>query len=327
MGVCRGFGARHSAATLALGVLLLACSKDEAPAPSAASAQVTPGELSAELAGKVLARVGTRSITLGDYAAALERMDQFERLRYQTAERRKQLLDELIDAELLAREAERRGLSELPETQELTRQLLREEVLRRQRHDLPKLEELPMADLRKYYDSHKSEFVEPERRRVGHIVLKDRQQAEKVLADAIKASPAQWGQLVKSHSIAPAGGGDTPLELSGDLGLVSAPGQERGENPNVPEPLRAAVFQLKNVGDVHDKLVEDEGRWHVVRLMGISAARDRSFTEAERTIRVHLLRQLVEKSEDELLDKLRASIPVSINEAALAQVEVPAKAP
>lgn len=327
MGACRGFGARHSAAMLALGALLAACSKDEAPPPAGtASAQVAPGELSAQLAAKVLARVGSRSITLGDYAAALERMDQFERLRYQTAERRKQLLDELIDTELLAREAERRGLDKLPETQELTRQLLREEVLRRQSHDLPKLEELPMAQLREYYDSHKSEFAEPERRRVGHIVLKDRQQAEKVLAQAIKASPEQWGQLVKSNSVA-AASSDAPLELSGDLGLVSAPGQERGENVNVPEPLRAAVFQLQTVGDVYDKLVEHDGSWHVVRLMGLSAARDRSFTEAERTIRVHLLRQLVEKSEDELLDKLRASIPVSVNEAALAQVETPAKAP
>src|SRR5262249_16677528 len=75
------------------------------PQPSAsASMGLTP-----ELAAKVLARVGDREITLGEYAATLQRMDQFERLRYQSPERRKLLLDEMIKVELLAAEAQRRG--------------------------------------------------------------------------------------------------------------------------------------------------------------------------------------------------------------------------
>ena len=60
---------------------------------AAASASAAPG-LTPELAAKVLARVGEREITLGEYAATLERMDQFERLRYQSPERKKQLLEE-----------------------------------------------------------------------------------------------------------------------------------------------------------------------------------------------------------------------------------------
>ena len=43
--------------------------------------------LSPEQAAQVLARVGTRIITLGDFAAALERMDPFERIRYQSDDR------------------------------------------------------------------------------------------------------------------------------------------------------------------------------------------------------------------------------------------------
>src|SRR5690242_5717490 len=101
-----------SAAVLCLAAMLL-CGCDEGkPQPSAGSVSagpIEPNKVPAELAARVLAQVGGRTITLGDYAAALERMDQFERLRYQTPERRKQLLDELINAELLAREAEKRG--------------------------------------------------------------------------------------------------------------------------------------------------------------------------------------------------------------------------
>src|SRR5512133_3831503 len=69
--------------------------KDQAPAPSAlASASPPARNLTPEEAAQVLARVGEVTITLGDYAAALERMDRYERLRYQSADRRKILLDE-----------------------------------------------------------------------------------------------------------------------------------------------------------------------------------------------------------------------------------------
>ena len=63
------------------------------------------GRLTAEQASRVLAKVGDRTITLGDYAATLERMDQFDRLRYQSPERRKELSQEIIDVELLAQDA------------------------------------------------------------------------------------------------------------------------------------------------------------------------------------------------------------------------------
>jgi parvulin-like peptidyl-prolyl isomerase len=299
-------------------------SKQQAAPATVSSGPIMPTQLTAELAGRVLAQVGGRTITLGDYAAALDRMDQFERLRYQTPERRKQLLDELINMELLAREAEKRGLDKSPETQERLRQLLREEVLRRRRETLPKLEELPMGDVRAYYDSHRDELREPERRRVGHIALKDRAKAEQVLAQARTATPAQWGELVKRNATQPEQG-DVPIELAGDLGFVSPPGTERGSNLNVPEPLREAVFKLSAVGDVSQQLVLHEGEFHVVRLMGISAARDRTFAEAERTVRVQLLQEMVAKSERALLDELRKTTPVTINEAALSRVKTAAE--
>jgi parvulin-like peptidyl-prolyl isomerase len=308
------------------GLWLLGCdeSKPQQAPAAAGSGAGDPKHLSAELAGKVLAQVGARTITLGDYAATLERMDQFERLRYQTPERRKQLLDELINIELLAREAEKRGLDQQPETQERLRQLLREEVLRRRRETLPKLEDLPMGEVRAYYDSHRNELREPERRRVGHIVVKDRVKAEQILTQARNATAAQWGELVKRNTTAPADPGtEIPAELAGDLGFVSAPGEERGGNLNVPEPLRQAVFKLTKVGEVYEQLVEAEHQFHVVRLMGISAARDRTFAEAERTVRVKLLQDMIEKSERALLDELRQKTPVSVNEAALSRVKTP----
>src|SRR3954471_10633366 len=71
-------------AALSLGLTgCQACSSAQ-PARGTSSADAGAAGLSPEQAQQVLAQVGTRTITLGDYAAALERMDPFERMRYQT---------------------------------------------------------------------------------------------------------------------------------------------------------------------------------------------------------------------------------------------------
>ncbi|HKO92397.1 MAG TPA: peptidyl-prolyl cis-trans isomerase, partial [Polyangiaceae bacterium] len=156
--------------------------------------------LSPEQAAQVLARVGTRTITLGDYAAALERMDPFERMRYQTEDRRQALLDEMINVELLAREAERRGLDRQPETQELVRQFQRDELLRRLRASVPGPSQLPVSDVQSYYQEHRADFHDPERRRAAQIVLRDEARALRALSEAATADEDRWRALVKQYN-------------------------------------------------------------------------------------------------------------------------------
>ncbi len=301
--------------------------KSSTPAPSpSASVAADPLELDPELAAKVLAKVGDRQITLGDYASALARMDQFERLRYQTPERRRQLLQELINAELLAAEARRRGLAELPETQERVRQLLRDELQRDLRVKLMRPGELPEAEVRSYYEAHKADFADPERRRVAVIVLEDEAKASRVLAEARAGGAVEWGQLVRAHSVdqAPNPTATAPLELAGDLGIVSPPGEPRGSNPRVPEGVRAAVFTLAKVGDVAEQLVQDGKRYYVVKLTGLTEARTRSYAEAERSLRVTLAQQQLEAAEQKYEQELRQRYPVKIDSERLSEVRLPA---
>jgi len=316
-----------AAALLAL-PLVSACKKSKqepvAPSASAAASVAPPFKLSPEQAEQVLAKVGERTITLGDYVAALERMDSFERLRYQSADRRKLLLKEMIDVELLADEARRRGLDKLPETEERLRQILRDELMKDMRRSIPSASDLPEADVRKYYDEHKEEFNEPERRRVSHIALPTLARAKELLAKAQKASPAEWGELVREHSRAPAAKelGSMPLELAGDLGIVGPPGHPRGANPRVSEVVRAAVFKIPKSGEVYPEIVEDGGKFEILRLTGITEPRERSFAEAERSIRVSLVQKLVKEREEALDKELRARFPVTIDEAALSKVKL-----
>src|SRR6187431_3234078 len=157
----------------------------QAPGPDGSASAAPAGKLTPELARQVLAKVGEREITLGDYAETLERMDPFERLRYQSPDRRKQLLNEIIQVELLAEEAKRRGLDKQPETQERVRQMLKDELLRDMRQSVPDPADIPEAEVHAYFDSHHDEFKEPERRRVAHLLLASEAQAKAALQKAL----------------------------------------------------------------------------------------------------------------------------------------------
>ena len=316
-----------------LGAVLVASASalvgcDERPLDAAATttdAGVSAGGLSAELASRVVAKVGDKAITLGDFAQALERMNEFDRLRYQTKERRRELLNDMIDVELLTQEAQRRGLDKRADVQDSIRQILREAMLSRARADLPAPAEIPASEIRAYFDAHPEKFSEPERRRVSAIVLGNKKDAAKVLAAAEKVKTAgEWGALFEKHSsTAKKGAKISPVDLAGDLGIVGPPSDSRGANGNVPQPVREAVFQIPAVGSVASEVVEADGLFFVVRMSGKTDAHTRTVAESDRSIRVALLQEKMQEREQRLEDELRRKFPVEIDERALAKAALP----
>jgi parvulin-like peptidyl-prolyl isomerase len=299
-----------------------ACRRDSGSGAAATAPSGSPSGLPPDLSGRVLARVGDRTITLGDYVAVLDGMDRIERARYQTPDRREQLLKEIVDVELLSREAERRGLADKPAAKMLERQILRDEVFAELRDRQPPLDQIPAADVRAYYEAHRADFKEPERRRIAHILVADRATAERVLAEARGTSAKQWGELLrKSSRDKPKA--DVPDELAGDLGLVTPPSFGKNDNPRVPEAVRAAAFEIDKPGDVLGHVV-DAGGFHVVRLTASNPPRERPLEEADRAIRVVIAQERLHRAEADLEKDLRSRFPVKIDEAALAKVQVPA---
>lgn len=317
--------------TLAWGGIFLAlstgCSCEESAELGSSDEKRDPvtGLTSSE-AGEVLVTVGERPITLGDFVATLVRMDRFERLRYQSEAGQKKLLDELIEVELLAQEAERRGLDKDPKVVLRLEQALRDELLRTVEAELPPPEKISEREVREYYEAHRAEFQEPERRRVLLIKIGSESLGQEVLKKALGedkkgASGAEWAELARKYSLekSQAREGD-PEEFAGDVGFVSAPKEERGKNDAVPDDARAGVFEVEKIGGVLPRLISEGKFFYIVRLGGISPARDRTVQEADRAIRVEIRRQKFLAAEKKLEADLRAKYPVRIDEAALQQL-------
>jgi peptidyl-prolyl cis-trans isomerase C len=323
---------------------LVACDACSSEHESAGAADAGVSGLSPERAAQVLAKVGQRTITLGDYAAALERMDPFERLRYQTEDRRQALLDEMINVELLAREAERRGLDKRPETVELVRQFQRDEVLRQIRSHAPKPESISPAEVSSYYQAHRQEFLEPERRRGAHIALADEALARRVLEEAQSANAEGWRALVARYATPPPAVAAAPpsagppadqdpssarpaLQVPGDLGFSSLEQNGSSAEAATSDAVRRALFDITEVGHVHPQLVADGGRFIIVRLVSKIDARQRTLEEAETAIRLRLVQALQERAEADLIANLRRTVPIQIDEATLGAVAPPSPTP
>lgn len=313
------------AAALSLATLS-ACKSCDKPADDANAdgGHAQPSSLTPEQAKQVLVRFADGdTITLGDYAAALEHMDQFDRLRYQSQERRKELLDEMITVHLLAKEAQAKGYDKDPLAQQELRAILRDSMLAEARKGAPSPADVPESEVRAWFDAHRAEYKDPERRRVSVVVLRDEASAKEALAAAKKADgPTQWGEIVRAKSIDPQARANVPVDLAGDLGIVSPPGDPRGENTRVPEEVRAAVFEIGEVGHTLDKVVAARGKFYVVRLTQKLPPHERTYEEAERSIRVKLAQDKLRAREDELLAELRKSVKVEIDEGALASAKV-----
>jgi hypothetical protein len=169
-----------------------------------------------------------------------------------------------------------------------------------------------------------------------------------VLNEARAADAEGWRSLVRQHNPEALGSeGDKTvarpaLEVPGDLGVLSPPGAVATATavgsspaagapaagspvvvPDVPESVRRAVFEIARVGEVYPQLVAHAGRYRVLRWVSVVEARQRTLEEVDSVIRARLALAQQERAEAELLARLRQTIPVRIDEAALERVPEP----
>jgi len=136
------------------------------------------------------------------------------------------------------------------------------------------------GEMKALYDARASQLGPGEQRRASHILLKTKEEAEQVLAEARKA-PQRFGELAKKRSQDPGS-----AENGGDLGFNARGGL-------ASKALDEAVFSLKS-GEISD-VVSSEFGFHVIRLAAIQPAKVPSFEEARKELAADLQKQKGQK--------------------------------
>ncbi|WP_415033407.1 SurA N-terminal domain-containing protein [Azonexus sp.] len=131
-------------------------------------------------------------------------------------------------------------------------------------------------EIKAWYEGHKERYQQPEERRASHILIgleklgkdKARAKAEEVLQE-VNAKPGAFAELAKKHSDDPGSAAQ-----GGDLGFFA-----RGM---MVKPFEDATFSLQE-GAISG-LVESDFGFHIIKLTGSHAAREKPLAEVRSEI-------------------------------------------
>jgi peptidyl-prolyl cis-trans isomerase C len=280
--------------------------------------------------GAPVARGNGILITTDEFKARLDEQSPFIRARYTTLERKKEFLDNLIRQEVLAAEAERQGLDKDPDVRNTLRKIMVQKLVQKRfAPDPTGASDVPEAELTKYYEDHKGDYMRPRKVRVHAIVFNaapgtpDRAKKvalakktlQKVKADEKKNAMA-FAQAVAELSE------DLPSkQLAGDLQFKSEEELEKAYSKQVA----AAAFALKP-GELSN-VVEAPTGVFVLKFTGEQPELNRTFDQVKPQIAAKLSREKKTKEFDEWMKQLRENAKVSVDDKALESVEVAAGQP
>ena len=273
--------------------------------------QAAPNQKPEELK-QALARIDDVVISVGEFQERINQQSPYVRARYNSLERKKEFLDNLVRFEVLAREAQNRGLDKDAEVIPTMKQVMIQKLMKDQFDSAVKLEDIPDAECKTYYEAHPEEFNKPEEVRVADILVRDEKAAKKVLADPrIKGDDsAGFRALVAEYSQ-----DQSTKDRGGDLRYFDKSTKE------LPAAIVTAAFALANVGDVSSVVKSDSGL-HVLKLTGRRKALVRTFDEVKGQIKNRLYRDKRQASMEDFVKKLREKAKIEIHEDRLAKVVI-----
>lgn len=274
----------------------------------------------------VVASIGDYEITLGDVEQALERQPAFARSRYKAFDKKVEFLSNMINFELLAIEAKKKGYDTHPD---VVLAMKREMIKKFSSTDLQKLvtvSRITDDEIQGYYDNNKSMFVKPAQVRASHILFADEAAAIKQLEElrASIKSDRQRARVIFSDFARRLSKDRDTAHLNGDLGFFTRDGyldKARGDRLKLPKPLVDAAFNLPGLNRV-TKAIKTEKGWHIIQVTNRRPAVNRTAADARRQITNILLRQKKDKARDDYITSLRQKATVTINEDVLKRVDV-----
>jgi peptidyl-prolyl cis-trans isomerase C/foldase protein PrsA len=164
--------------------------------------------------------------------------------------------------------------------------------------------ELPSkAEVRAYYEQHKTDYEQPEMAHVQAITVASADEAKSLLDQLRKG--ASFDELARTH-------GTTPdARAGGDLGWFA-----RG---TMPKEFDDVAFSLPP-GKLSGVLRTPYG-FHVLKVLGRRPARKRPFEDVRADVERRAVADKQAEAERQLLAQLRKSAEIRVDEPVLAQVK------
>jgi parvulin-like peptidyl-prolyl isomerase len=279
--------------------------------------------------GSVIAEVGPVAFTTREIERRLRAESPYVREQLRDPEQLKTWVENEIRLEALAQKAWAEGLHEDEEVLSAIRELLVETYTRRRMKEEVESAEPSQAELIEAYKARDREFNRPAKVRLSQIVRyvdteaereKARALLEKILADVIEGQKkndyTRFNAAAREHSEDEAtklGGGD--LQFLTREQLAERYGQEVAD----------ASFDDAKVGDLY--IADAPNAVVLFKKTGRRRAVERSLEEVRPLLRNQLVQKKRKRAFEAWSQEVMSRMGVAIDEAALAEVEIPAREP
>ncbi|WP_195939585.1 peptidylprolyl isomerase [Romboutsia sp. 1001713B170131_170501_G6] len=238
---------------------------------------------------KVLATIGEKEITNYDVESALQSLEPYQAMHFNSEQGKKQLLDDLVNQELFYMEAKE---NELHNDEEFKNELQRVQENMLKQYAINKvLTSISLTEEEKkaFFDANKDKFNKPETATAKHILVETEEQANDLL-NKIKANEVSFEDAAAEHSTCPS------KEAGGNLGSFP-----RGQM--VPE-FEEAVFNMEK-GDVVGPVKTQFG-YHLIKLEDLNKGGESEYEEVKNEIERTLMYQKQTEVYSKKLNDLRS---------------------
>lgn len=254
-------------------------------------------------------------ITLSEFAAVAATqtpMGQSEII--QDSKKRLELLDKLINMNLLAYEAIRRGYDQNPEVVTVKKSRLATLMHNRISGQIQALDPTE-EDMRAYYQKNIDKYNKPEKVRLRHILLSNETEARALLnrLEKEEVSQYQFRKLAKDQSE-----DEKTRHKGGDLTFIV-----RDTPPEILDSkLVEAAFKIPSNGAIYSQLVQTEKGYHILMRTGYRKPMNLSFDEAKTRLEKLVQRQLHKEKVELAMKELQKKYNVQLFEENLKHVVI-----
>ena len=275
----------------------------------------------------VIAEVGDVKIYKSEFMDRMEKQSPVMRARYNDLDRKKEFVDNMVRFELLAMAAIDQGLDKDPEVLRSAKQMMIQKLMRTTFENLVKPEDITDKEIEDYYVSHKKDYLQPEKRRVSHILirvnntsnpkeweaaLKKAREIRKEVVAACKNDPEKFKTFAQKYSDDKAN-----AALGGDLGYIA----RKEDNGRMVKEFTDAAFALQNINDISEPIKTKYG-YHIIRLTGQTQRSEKSLDEVRNNIRNILHKQARTDAFDKFVAEQEKKYGIKIHEAELKAIDV-----
>ncbi len=272
--------------------------------------KITRADLDREIETVIERQLAPLAAVMPDEERRRRKEELFKRLS--TTDERLRLLQQIVGQEVLYRKARELKLADEPRTRgmlrDAERQLLAQRCLER---EVVERVHITPGDLQTYYQAHKSEYIQPARARVSHVLLDDKKAAAKQLAelkDKADKNGEAFAESARDHSR-----DEATRKQGGEIaGWIQAGAATPGIDATRDD--LDAILATK-AGTIVERIVKTKRGYHLVFVRSREAERQKPFAEVRIEVYQALWSQKTAEVQQRLITRLRDQYDVVIHHA------------